>query len=67
MLATLSFLPGMAIATVLFDLTAEATQLPMSMTAGDAVPIFGLTLAMCVVSGSLALRKLRSADPAEVF
>ncbi len=67
MLATLGFLPGMAIAMLLFDVTRRATQLPLAMTTVDATLVFGLTLAMCIFSGSFALRKLRAVDPAEVF
>jgi len=66
-LATLGFLPGMAIALGLFRVTADATQLPLALTLLDAARVFGLTLAMCVCSGSFALRKLRGIDPAEVF
>ncbi len=66
-MATAGFLPGMAIAIALFRITADATQLPLAMTAQDAGLVFGLTLAMCVFSGGFALRKLRGIDPAEVF
>ena len=66
-LATLGFLPGMAIAIGLFRVTADATQLPLVMTLEDAASVFGLTLGMCIFSGSFALRKLRGIDPAEVF
>jgi len=66
-LATLGFLPGMAIAIMLYRVSAEATQLPLAMTAVEAASVFGLTLAMCVFSGSFALRRLRAVDPAEVF
>jgi putative ABC transport system permease protein len=66
-LATLGFLPGMAIAIMLYRVSADATQLPLAMTAVEAASVFGLTLAMCVFSGSFALRRLRAVDPAEVF
>jgi putative ABC transport system permease protein len=66
-LATLGFLPGMAIAIGLYRVSADATQLPLAMTAVEAAAVFGLTLAMCVFSGSFALRRLRAVDPAEVF
>jgi ABC-type lipoprotein release transport system permease subunit len=29
--------------------------------------VFGLTLLMCTFAGLLAMRKVRSADPADVF
>jgi len=66
-LAVLGFLPGMVITIGLFDISAEATQLPLAMSQASALGVFGLTLAMCVCSGLFALRKLRSVDPAEVF
>ena len=66
-LAVMGFLPGLGIATVLYRVSAEATQLPMAMSVGTAVAVFALTLVMCVFSGLLALRKLRAVDPAEVF
>jgi putative ABC transport system permease protein len=66
-LAIFGFLPGMAITIVVFDYSAEVTQLPLAMSTESALGVFGLTLAMCVFSGLFALRKLRSVDPAEVF
>lgn len=66
-LATVGFLPGMGIALGLFRVTADATQLPLALTLADAATVFSLTLAMCIFSGSFALRKLRGIDPAEVF
>jgi putative ABC transport system permease protein len=44
-----------------------ATRLPVAMTTARAVMILILTLIMCVGSGGIALRKLQSADPAEIF
>jgi putative ABC transport system permease protein len=46
---------------------ADATRLPLEMTLEGALGVFALTLAMCAGSGLLALRKLRTVDPAEVF
>lgn len=66
-LAVMGFLPGLGIAIVLYRISADATQLPMAMSAGAAIAVFVLTLVMCVFSGLLALRKLRAVDPAEVF
>ena len=66
-LAVLGFIPGMGIAHLVFTRGADATRLPLEMSAGSAVAVFALTVSMCAVSGILALRKLRAADPAEVF
>jgi putative ABC transport system permease protein len=67
LLATLGFAPGLAVALVLYRVTAEATRLPLAMTPGRALAVLLLTLAMCGVSALVALRKVRSADPAEIF
>lgn len=66
-LAVLGFLPGMGIAQLVFTRGADATRLPLEMTADSALAVFALTVAMCAGSGLLALRKLKAVDPAEVF
>ncbi|MDH3512228.1 MAG: ABC transporter, partial [Gammaproteobacteria bacterium] len=42
-------------------------NLPIHMTWERALNVLLLTLAMCSISGLLAVRKLRRLDPAEVF
>jgi putative ABC transport system permease protein len=37
------------------------------MTVSRAAMVFGFTVLMCSLSGLVAIRKLRAADPAEVF
>ena len=66
-LAFLGFLPGLLIALGLYAVTAEATRLPLVMTLPRAASVLLLTLLMCGVSAVMALRKVRAADPAEVF
>ena len=66
-LGVLGFLPGMGIAHLVFTKGADATRLPLEMSVGSALAVFMLTVAMCAGSGMMALRKLRAADPAEVF
>lgn len=66
-LALLGFLPGLGVALLLYVVTAEATRLPLTMTPLRAAAVLLLTLAMCGISALMALRKVRSADPAEVF
>jgi putative ABC transport system permease protein len=66
-LALLGYVPGIVVTLGLYSASAAATGLPLQMTAGRAVFVLILTLAMCCISGALALRKVRSADPAEVF
>lgn len=66
-LALLGFLPGIGISTVLYHLAAGATNLPIRMTINRAVTVIIMTLVMCLVSGGIAVRKLRAADPADIF
>jgi len=67
LLATVGFVPGVALSAWLYGLTGAATHLPMQLNPGTAVFVFGLTASMCCLSGLAALRKVRAADPAEVF
>ncbi len=66
-LAFLGFIPGAIIPIGLYSLAAGATALPISMTTARATTVFILTLAMCVLSGAIATRRLQSADPADMF
>ena len=66
-LAVLGFLPGWAICLWLYRVTGAATRLPMYMTWERGLTVLVVTIAMCAISGLLALRKVRSLDPAEVF
>ncbi len=66
-LGVLGFLPGMGVAYLVFSRGAEATRLPLEMTVNSALGVFALTIAMCAGSGLMALRKLKAADPADVF
>ncbi|WYL94904.1 MAG: ABC transporter permease DevC [Gloeotrichia echinulata IR180] len=66
-LAMLGFIPGTVVSLGLYYLTRNATNLPMYMTALRALQVLILTLIMCAISGAIATRKLRSADPADMF
>jgi putative ABC transport system permease protein len=66
-LAILGFLPGYFITVGIYASAQSATNLPIFMTAGRAALVSTLTIGMCCVSGGLAMRKLQSADPAEIF
>ena len=66
-LAILGYLPGVAIAHWLYGKAAAATNLPLYITQERALTVFLMTLAMCAVSGLLAVRKVRRLDPADVF
>ncbi len=66
-LAICGFIPGFGFSCGLYYIANMATRLPIGMATARAVMIFVLTLIMCVGSGGIALRKLQSADPAEIF
>ncbi len=67
LLALLGFLPGLGLSALLYSIAADATNLPMHLDLGRALAVLGLTVLMCSISGLLALRKVRAADPAEIF
>ena len=66
-LAFLGFIPGFGIAKGLYFLAAQATNLPIIMTASRAISVLILTIIMCCISGTVAVRKLSAADPADIF
>jgi putative ABC transport system permease protein len=66
-LSILGFIPGFCLSTLLYGATANATGLLMQMTPMRALSICLLTFGMCLVSGILAVRKVQTTDPAEVF
>ena len=66
-LALLGFIPGAILPLGLYALAANATALPIYMTASRAILVLVLTIVMCALSGAIATRKLQSADPADMF
>ncbi|PLZ84911.1 hypothetical protein CI594_23530, partial [Fischerella thermalis CCMEE 5196] len=59
--------PGFFISIFLYDFAMEATKLPIMMSTQNAVIVFISTILMCMTSGALAINKLRSTDPADIF
>jgi putative ABC transport system permease protein len=66
-LAVLGYIPALFAALGLYSLGREQAQIPLSMTWLRAASVLLLAFAMCAMSGLLALRKVRTADPAELF
>lgn len=67
LLSIIGFLPGLLISTGLYSILAEATGLQLQMTLDTMGLVLVLTMVMCIASGMLAVRKLLSADPANLF
>lgn len=65
--AIVSFVPGLFIAIGIYRIGASMSGLPMGMTFARAASVFCVNLFLCCLSGMLALRILRRADPVELF
>jgi putative ABC transport system permease protein len=66
-LSVLGFIPGSLIAEGIYNVARNATNLPMTMTLSRMVTVFLLGVVMCLFSGALAMRRLKAADPADIF
>jgi putative ABC transport system permease protein len=66
-LAGMGFIPGFLAALILYSITRRFTLLPIGMTWQRTLFVFLLTLFMCSFSGLVATRKLRDADPVDIF
>jgi putative ABC transport system permease protein len=66
-IALLGFVPAYGLSFLLYDLTRWATYLPIYMTPFRTFFVLGLSITMCVSSAYLSLRKIKMADPAELF
>lgn len=66
-LAIIGFIPGFGLSWFLYGLVGKATFLPLFMHAERAAVVFLLIFGMCAVAGLLAVRKLRDANPADMF
>lgn len=66
-LALAGFFPGFIISLFLYSFTENATFIPMPMGFAKAIKVFSLIIGMCFFSGMLAIKKLRDANPADMF
>ncbi|SET39194.1 putative ABC transport system permease protein [Nitrosomonas marina] len=66
-LAILGFVPGLALSSSLYNLAESQIFIPMPMTLEKAVTVFVFILFMCTTAGSLAIHRLDSASPADMF
>lgn len=66
-LALIGFIPGFFLSIYLYDIASGALMIELAMNAERALLVLLITLGMCVFSALLALRKIRSAEPASIF
>jgi putative ABC transport system permease protein len=66
-LAVAGFIPGLLLSFLLYDFVGSATFLPLRLDAAMGITVFVMIFVMCAVAGLLAVRKLRDANPADMF
>ena len=64
---TAGIVPGALIATALYAGISAMTGLPLALEAPRLASVFLGTILLCLLSGTLATRRLARADPAELF
>ena len=67
LLAGFGYIPAFLAGKGIYGLARGATNLPIGMSSQVAVFVFAMIFVMCVISGLLAMGKIRDADPAEIF
>ncbi|HVK18703.1 MAG TPA: FtsX-like permease family protein [Fimbriiglobus sp.] len=66
-LAVAGYAIGLVVSLVLYELTRQVAHLPVRMTGERLALVLALAVGMCVGSALAAVRKLRTADPADLF
>ncbi len=66
-LAICGFVPGGVVSFFMYAFTRNVTKLPLFMTPDRIILVLILTIIMCLISGAIAMQKLNSADPADIF
>lgn len=67
LLAVLGYVPAISVTWLIYSQAAAATHLPIGFTSERIVGVFALTVFMCCASAALAIRKLKSAEPADIY
>lgn len=66
-LSVAGFIPGLAASLGLYAVVRATLTMPIAMTLERLVLVLFLAVALCVISGAIAMRRVRKADPADVF
>jgi putative ABC transport system permease protein len=67
LLMLLGFIPAALLTAVLNHEARVMAHIPTSLSVGDLVIVLTAVAAVCLIAGVLATRRLRTADPADVF
>jgi putative ABC transport system permease protein len=62
-----SFIPATIISAAMYAFLTAASGIRIEMTTDKIMVVGTLTMAACTISSTIAIRKLRDADPASVF
>lgn len=66
-LTVFGFLPGLLASLGMYELVRRGVSMPIAMPLERVLSVFALTAGMCLLAGTIALRRVSTADPAEVF
>jgi putative ABC transport system permease protein len=66
-LAVFGFIPGLLLSIAMYRFAEQAIFIPFPMELSKVATVFGFILTMCFGAGVLAIRKLKAADPADMF
>jgi putative ABC transport system permease protein len=66
-LTVLGFVPGLLASLGLYELVKLGVSMPITMPLDRVLSVLALTAAMCALAGTIAMRRVSKADPAEVF
>ena len=66
-LAILGFIPGYILSVGLYHLAESEIFMPMPMSFNKVMTVFFFILSMCATASFLAIRKLKDANPADMF
>jgi putative ABC transport system permease protein len=65
--ALAGWVPALVLSLLLYYIIGRLALLPLHMTMRLTLVSLGLTLGMCLISAAMAVRRVITADPAEVF
>ena len=66
-LGALGFVPGLIVSLLMYAAVESYSGILMRLTIGRTLIVLIATMAMCLVSGAIAIRRVIQSDPAEVF
>ena len=66
-LAVISYTCALAISLILYQVVGNLANLPITMTSFRLLLVLGSSLSMSFISATIAMQKLRQADPADLF